>query len=85
MRKHSGISIDEIHPYELMVSMKAAHRGWYVRCQSIYSKIILVLIAVVVAAPILLVAGILIKMTSLRPAITGKARYGPHGKTFSNV
>jgi sugar transferase (PEP-CTERM system associated) len=75
------VSIDEIRPSQLILSTALGPRRWTVRVQAVYS-ILLAAIGLLITAPILLIAAILVKLTSRGPVFYRQMRVGLRGSTF---
>jgi exopolysaccharide biosynthesis polyprenyl glycosylphosphotransferase len=76
------VCIDEIQPYQLILSTELGPRRWTVRLQTIYSTAI-ALLGSIIAAPIVMLAALLIKATSRGPVFYRQTRVGWNGRTFS--
>lgn len=75
------VSIDEIRPSNLILSTHLGPRRGTVRLQTIYS-FLAALIGLIVVAPVLVVAALLIKLTSPGPILFRQTRIGFNGKPF---
>jgi exopolysaccharide biosynthesis polyprenyl glycosylphosphotransferase len=76
------VCIDEIQPHQLIRSTELGPRRWTVRLQAIYSTLI-ALVGLVLAAPLILIAAVLVKLTSKGPVFYRQTRVGSHGEPFS--
>lgn len=75
------VCIDEILPYQLILSTELGPRRWTLRAQTVYSMLI-ALAAAVIAGPIVLLAALIVKATSPGPAFYRQKRVGLNGDTF---
>jgi len=57
-------------------------RRWYVRCKTVV-EFAAALILLVLAAPVILIAGLLVKLTSRGPVFYTQRRVGRHGRMFT--
>ncbi len=57
-------------------------RPWYLKCKLV-ADVVAALLLMVVAAPIILVSALLVKLTSRGPAFYTQTRLGLHGRTFT--
>jgi exopolysaccharide biosynthesis polyprenyl glycosylphosphotransferase len=76
------VCVDDILPYQLIISTELGPRRWTVRVQTIYSILIAVM-GLLVAAPLILVAAVLIKVTSNGPVFYRQTRAGWRGEPFT--
>jgi exopolysaccharide biosynthesis polyprenyl glycosylphosphotransferase len=76
------VCVDEIQPYQLIRSTELGPRRWTVRLQAIYSTLI-ALVGLVLAAPLILIAAVLVKVTSKGPVFYRQTRVGWRGEPFS--
>lgn len=76
------VCVDRIRPSQLILSTHRGPRHWTVKLQSLYS-IVIASLALVAASPVLLLAAILIKLTSPGAVIYRQTRVGLNGRTFS--
>lgn len=75
------VSTQQLRPSQLIFSRELGPRPSRLKIQLVYSSLI-ALIGLVVAAPIMVVVAILVKLTSPGPAIYSQRRVGIHGSTF---
>jgi sugar transferase (PEP-CTERM system associated) len=75
------VPIDEIRPSHLILSDNLGPRRFTVRLQTIYSRVV-ALIGLIVTAPVILIASLLIKVTSPGPVFYRQRRVGLNGKLF---
>jgi exopolysaccharide biosynthesis polyprenyl glycosylphosphotransferase len=76
------ICVTEVRPSELIFSSKLGPRRWTVRLQAIYGWIFTAL-ATVIVLPVVLVAALIVKLTSKGPAFYQQTRVGLNGSTFT--
>jgi exopolysaccharide biosynthesis polyprenyl glycosylphosphotransferase len=76
------ICVREVRPSELIFSSKLGPRRWTVRLQTIYGTAFAAVAAIVVL-PVVLVAALIVKLTSKGPAFYQQTRVGLNGRTFT--
>jgi sugar transferase (PEP-CTERM system associated) len=76
------ICVDEIRPSQLIFTAALGPQPRKVRLQSLYSTLTAI-IGILLTAPLLLLAAILVKLTSRGPVLYRQTRVGLNGKTFS--
>ena len=76
------VCTEQIRPSQLIFTSKLGPGPLMVRVQSMYSWVI-ALIGVVLASPVMILAAILVKITSPGPALYRQERVGLNGKLFT--
>ncbi|MEZ5403405.1 MAG: sugar transferase [Bryobacteraceae bacterium] len=76
------VSSQNLQPSQLIFSSELGPRPPILRLQNIYS-FAFALIGVILAAPIMLIVAILVKLTSKGPALYRQRRVGMHGEIFT--